>query len=110
MKEENELIITIVNKGQSDSVVSSAREAGATGGTILNGRGTFNQDNNSILGINLKAEKEIIFTIVPSSKKKKIMEQISNRVNLNLDGSGICFSLPINTLIAKTKINKTLKK
>lgn len=105
MEKEYELIVAVVSKGQSDVVVSAAREAGATGGTIMYGKGTFNSDNDAFLGINLKAEKEIIFTIVPTNKKTKIMEQISSKAGLSEEGKGILFSLPINSMIGTKKDN-----
>lgn len=108
MNKEFELIVTIVNKGQSDKVVEASREAGAKGGTIIYGRGTYNNGNDAILGISLKAEKDIIFTIVESEQKAKVMKLISERANLNLDGEGLCFSLPINSLTGSKKLNKNL--
>ena len=40
MEFNHELIIAILNEGQSDSVMKAAREAGATGGTVLHAKGT----------------------------------------------------------------------
>ena len=37
MENEFDLILTIVNKGYSDYVIDAAREAGATGGTVIHG-------------------------------------------------------------------------
>ena len=38
MEFKHELIIAILNEGQSDSVMKAAREAGATGGTVLHAK------------------------------------------------------------------------
>ena len=103
MEKEYELIVTIVSKGQSDIVVQAAREAGATGGTIIYGKGTSDSNNSSFLGINLKAEKEIIFIVALSTKKAKIMEQITMNAGLSEEGKGLCFSLPINSIVGLQK-------
>ena len=42
-----ELIIAIVNRGFADDVMSAAKSAGATGGTIMNARGTGKEEAKS---------------------------------------------------------------
>ena len=65
MEQENkfELIVSIVNRGHSDNVVAGAREAGARGGTIFYGRGTGNSEKDSIMGVSIEPEKEIVLTL-----------------------------------------------
>lgn len=102
-----DLIVVIVNRGFSDFVVDAAREAGASGGTIIFGRGTGVHEQNSILGIKIQPEKEILLILVYRNKRKEIMKAICERSNLNEEGKGLCFSMPvsdiagINHLLAK---------
>lgn len=98
MKNDFELIVTIVNKGFSDYVIDASRDAGATGGTIINARGTGNDENESFMGINIQPEKEMVLTLVKTESKKQIMQEICERTNLNDDGRGLCFSLPITSV------------
>lgn len=107
MLKDFELIITIVNKGQSDKVVEASRQGGAKGGTIIYGKGTRYKQGDSVLGIDLKSEKEIIFTIVSSNQKNEIMKLITDKADLNTTGQGLCFSLPINSIVGSKKILKT---
>lgn len=95
---ERDLIITIVNKGYSDYVVDAARDAGARGSTILHARGTSGQ-KEQFLGISLGDEKSVVLTLVPRTDKKKIMEAIAERTNLNAEGRGFCFSMPVNDVV-----------
>lgn len=101
-----ELIVTIINRGQSDRVVESARKAGATGGTIIYGRGTSKNEKNSIMGISIEPEKELIFTLVKSEERNKIMNAICEGAELNKAGVGICFTLPVTNIKGVTKIEK----
>ena len=94
-KIENELIISIVQKGYSHLVVESARSAGASGSTIVGGRGSGIHENEKILGISIEPEKELVLTLVPSSIKKDVMKAILKGTNLSEPGNGICFSLPV---------------
>ena len=95
MTVERDLIITIVNKGYSDYVVDAARDAGARGSTILHGRGS-TAEKNQFMGISLQDEKDIVLTLVVRTDKKKIMEAIADRTDLNAEGRGFCFSRPVN--------------
>ena len=85
-----ELIVTIVNRGYSDYVVEAARNAGASGGTIVYGRGTGVHEKDTILGVSIQPEKEMILTLVKATNKKKIMQAIVDGANLNKEGKGIC--------------------
>ena len=101
-----ELIVTIINRGQADRVVESARKAGATGGTIIYGRGTSKNEKNSIFGISIEPEKELIFTLVKCEERNKIMNAICEGAELNKAGVGICFTLPVTNIKGVTKIEK----
>ncbi len=98
MTVERDLIITIVNKGYSDYVVDAAREAGARGSTIIHGRGTSGQ-KQEFMGVSLQDEKSVVLTLVKRTEKKKIMEAIAERTNLNVEGRGFCFAMPVNDVV-----------
>lgn len=101
-----ELIITIVNRGFSDYVVEATRNAGASGGTIINGRGTGVHEKDSILGVSIQPEKEMILTLVTKENKSRIMKAIVEGGNLSKEGNGICFSMPVEDVAG---INHLLK-
>jgi len=91
-----ELVVTITNRGYSDFVVEAARNAGASGGTIIHGRGTGVHEKESILGVSIQPEKDMILTLVKKEDKSRIMKVIVEGANLNREGKGICFSLPVD--------------
>ena len=91
-----EVIVSIVNRGHSDSVVEAARKAGARGGTIINGRGTSTSDKDSFLGVSIAPEKEVVLIITKKEEKMALMTAICESCSLDKDGYGICFSLPVN--------------
>ena len=109
MTVERDLIITIVNKGYSDYVVDAAREAGARGSTIIHGRGTSGQ-KNEFMGVSLQDEKSVVLTLVQRTEKKKIMQAISERTNLNVEGRGFCFSMPVNDVVGVNAETHVLEK
>ncbi len=94
-----ELIISIVKRGYSDFVVDAARDAGATGGTIIHGRGTGIHENQKFLGISLQPEKEMVLILVEKDKKVDTMKAICDRASFDEYNRGICFSLPVNDVM-----------
>lgn len=95
MENKYELLISIVNRGQSDAVVNASKQAGARGGTIIYGRGTGIHEKDSILGVSLQPEKELILTLTSSENKNNIMENICKKAKIDQPGVGICFTLPV---------------
>lgn len=99
LKEPYDLIVTIVNRGHSDLVMTAAKAAGATGGTLLHGLGLGSKEAEKFLGITIQPEKDIILILAPQEKKPQIMERITQEAGLNTSGRGICFSLPVNAAL-----------
>ncbi len=106
MLKEFEMIVTIVQKGQADKVVEASREGGARGGTIIYGRGTGIHDSESVLGVQIQPEKEIVFTLAETYQKPAIMKLICEKAKLNTPGAGLCFSLPVNRILGSKKMMK----
>ncbi len=100
-----DLIVAIINRGFSDYVVSAARDAGATGATIVYGRGTSNADKQ-VMGVSLQAEREIVLILTNSSDKRKIMQAIDDRTSLMEEGRGLCFSLPVSAVYGLKRVTE----
>ena len=97
MKEVNKhLIITIVNQGNAEKVMTEAKKAGATGGTTLNGRGMNSDKIIKFLNITIEPEKDIVLILTDDDKRRDIMEAIVSSLGLKTPGAGICFSLPVD--------------
>lgn len=103
-----DLIVAIIGRGFSDYVVSSARDAGATGATILYGRGTADADKQ-VLGISLQPEREIVLILVKKSDRRKIMQAISDKTSLMEEGRGFCFSLPVSDVFGIKRVAEQKK-
>ena len=98
-KSNKSLIFTIVTEGYFEEVMNAAKKSGATGGTLIKGRGLQAKEATKILGISIDPEKEIVMIIVDNDIKIKVMEAINKKVGLNTDGKGICFSIPVDAAI-----------
>ena len=100
-----ELIIVICNIGYSDMVMDAAKDAGATGGTIIHARGTARKETEDFLGISLATERDMIFIVSTREGKDQIMESIMRNAGIDTKAGGLCFSLPV-TATAGFKITR----
>lgn len=98
-KRDYELIIAIINRGFNELVMDSARSAGASGGTVINAKGTAGKKVEKVFGLTVQPEKEIILIVAPYNKRDAIMQAICRSAGLGTAGKGIVFSLPIDDVI-----------
>ncbi|HZK34708.1 MAG TPA: P-II family nitrogen regulator [Bacillota bacterium] len=85
----------IVDRGMSDEVMGIAREAGVRGGTILHGRGAGTEIATNLFGIEIEPEKELVIILTPNDLVDKVMNALSEGLNLNEPGKGILFVEPL---------------
>lgn len=107
-KDEYDLIVAIIARGFADYVVSAARDGGATGATILYGRGTADADKH-VMGISLQPEREVILILVKKSERKVVMQEIADKTSLLEEGRGLCFSLPVNEVYGLKRVAEQKK-
>lgn len=98
------LIVTIINRGYADDAMAAAKKAGATGGTILTGRGTIKEDAAKFFGISLHAEKEMLLIVTSQEKKAAIMQSIISNNNKDEESRSIVFSLPVDKALGFAKL------
>ena len=96
---KHEVIICIVNSGFSEAVMDAARELGARGGTVIRGRGTANAEAETLYGIAIQPEKEIVMILVDASIKNDILHALYKSVGLQTPGQGIAFSVPAESVV-----------
>jgi hypothetical protein len=95
----NDLIIAIINQGYSDEFMTVAREAGATGGTVINARGLAHSGPVKFFGVSVQDEKEIILVLSSREKKVSIMRAVSQACGITTKAGGIVFSLPVDQVM-----------
>ncbi len=108
-EKEYSLVIAIINKGFTDLVMESAKNAGARGGTTFTARGTGNKELGEFFGIAIQPEKEIVFILVEDQIKDKVLLQIYKDAGLDTKGSGIAFSIKVNDVVGLTPIEKEIE-
>ena len=84
-----DMILAVVNSGDSEIVMQAAKDAGASGGTVVSAKG-----NNSS-----SFNKELIMILTTAAKREAILEAICAKADLNTDGRGIAFSVPVDDVV-----------
>lgn len=93
-----ELLVAIANEGRTDKVMNAARAAGATGGTVIHGKGTASEEAAHFLNISLASEKEMIFIVARKEQKAEIMRSVLEKAGPNSDAGTVLFSLPVTSV------------
>lgn len=101
----HQLITIIVNKGYAEDAMAAARNAGATGGTILSARGTARPGDETFFGVEIVPEKDMLLILAENAKANQIIDAVKELDCLSKPGSGIVFSNPAEnfTLLGKKK-------
>ncbi|MFD1361295.1 P-II family nitrogen regulator [Lentibacillus salinarum] len=110
-----DLIITIVNRGDSEKVVDATRKAGAEGGTILHGRGTGVHEKAKLFNIMIEPEKEMILTLIDREKTSDVLKTINEEAELKKPGKGVAFVLEVDSTVGisremNEKVREEIKK
>ena len=104
--EENQvncsMVVVVVNKGFAGDVMDVARANGATGGTILSGRGTGGEKAKTFFKLSLQEEKEVVLILVKEEIRAEIMKAIGREFGMDSAGHGIVFSLPVDETFGLT--------
>lgn len=100
------LIVSIVRKGWGDTVLEASIKAGAHGGTVMLGRGAGIHEQQSILGIAIEPEKEIVLTLIYTDQADGILDAIIKSAKLDQPGNGLAFVVPVSKVAGVPHIAK----
>jgi nitrogen regulatory protein PII len=92
------MIITIVDKGNTEIVMDAARSAGAGGGTVVRAKGT-GAEIAKFFGVSISEEKEMIYIVARRDSRDAIMKAIMEKAGSNTDAHGVIFSLPVDSVV-----------
>jgi len=106
------LIIVMVEDDKSDAVLDAAREAGATGATVLNqARGEGIRPQKTFLGLNLEARRDVLLLLVEEHCSRRILERIAEVGGFDSSpGTGIAFQIDVEDAIGVRHQMRSLSK
>ncbi len=103
------LIIALVRDEKTDKIMNTAREAGATGASVLNQvRGEGIEAEKTFFGLNLETQRDMLMFLVEEHLCRDILEAISRIGEFDTNpGSGIAFQINVEDAVGVAhQINK----
>ena len=92
------LIVSIVPHNSGEFITDTARKAGASGASILMGRGTAANNILQLLGLG-DTSKDIAYIIIENSKKTEIIEAIVKASEEKKAHFGVLFTLTLGNFV-----------
>ena len=92
-----DLIVTIVSRGKGEAVLDVLRDSHILQNTICHGHGTAPSSILEMLGLGA-TDKDIILSFVKAENSKKILAEISRKLDFAKPGHGIAFTVPLESI------------
>lgn len=98
------LIITLVKDEKTDLIMKTAREAGATGATVLSqARGEGIASSKTFFGLNLETQRDMLLFLVEEHMSREILEKIAEIGEFDsVPGIGIAFQIDVEDAVGIT--------
>jgi nitrogen regulatory protein PII len=91
------LIVVMVEDAKTDAVLDAAREAGATGATVLNqARGEGLKPAKTFFGLSVESQRDVLLMLVEEHLSRHILETISKVGEFDdTPGTGIAIQVDV---------------
>ncbi|NOR41934.1 MAG: P-II family nitrogen regulator [Gammaproteobacteria bacterium] len=95
------LIISFVEDSKTDSVMNAAREAGATGATVINNaRGEGLAKKKTFFGLSLETQRDVVLFLVEEHLSRHILEKIAEVGEFEeRPGTGIAIQIDVEDAV-----------
>ncbi len=93
------IILASVKPVLTDKIVDAAKDAGATGATIIPARGTGIHEAKTFFGLTLEAQTDIIMFLLAENMVDTILKVIEETGQFDKPGTGIAFAVPVDQVI-----------
>jgi len=95
------LLIALVEDAKTEQIMNAAREAGATGATIVgDARGEGLNPKKTFFGLTLESQRDMVMFVVEEHLSRKILERIAEEAGFEENpGSGVAFQLNVEDAI-----------
>ncbi|MBT8145119.1 MAG: P-II family nitrogen regulator [Gammaproteobacteria bacterium] len=98
------LLVAFVDDAKTDAVIDAAREAGATGATVVsNARGEGLKPRKTFLGLSLETQRDLVLLLVEGHRSRRILETICKAGEFESSpGAGIAVQLNVEDAVGVT--------
>ena len=89
------LVTAMVKTDLTDRIVDATKAVGATGATIVPGRGTGIREAKTFFGLTLEARTDLVMFLLEEHRVDTVMKAICEAGQFQKPGTGIVFVLPV---------------
>lgn len=95
------LIIALVDDSRTTEVIDAAREAGATGTTVMsNASGEGVEKSKTFFGLTLETQRDVLFMLVEEHLSRHILERIREAGEFDTKkGTGMAFQVDVEDAV-----------
>lgn len=95
------LILTFVEDKKTEAVMHAARDAGATGCTVINNaRGEGLEESKTFFGLTLQTQRDVVLTLVEAHLSRDILESIGEAGEFDdKPGTGIAVLIDVEDAV-----------
>ena len=95
------MIVAFVEDSKTDAVMQAAREAGATGCTVINNaRGEGMEKSKTFFGLTLATQRDVLLMLVEEHLSRRILEHIGEVGEFDATpGTGIAFQVDVEDAV-----------
>lgn len=95
------LIVAFVEDSKTDAVMNAAREAGATGCTVINNaRGEGSEKTRTFLGLTLATQRDVLLMLVEKHLSRHILERVGEVGEFDdKPGTGIAIQIDVEDAV-----------
>ncbi len=92
-------VVLIVPEEDENRATEILKEAGATGLTILKGKGLRHNERKTFLGLGLERKESLLLCVVEKQLAMRILKTVKLQLKMDLSGGGLAFSLPLASVV-----------
>ena len=95
------LLVAFVDDHMTEDVIGAAREAGATGCTVVtNARGEGLQKKKTFLGLSLETQRDMVLLLVEEHRARNVLETVGKVGRFDTSpGTGIAFQVDVEDAV-----------
>lgn len=104
------MIMVFVEDDKTDAVMKAAREAGATGATVINNaRGEGLKKTKTFFGLSLETQRDVVLLLVEEHRSRHILEEIARVGEFDQKpGTGIAVQIDVEDALGVAHQAKTI--
>lgn len=90
------LLVAILAEDLEEKAIDLARQAGAGGVTILNGRGIGAKEKKTFFGLTYEGSQTVLICVLERTLSLTVMKALTKGLDLNQHTKGVVFTMPLD--------------